>query len=129
MLSIVGLSAGASPATLRQINPRNQPHAVQVAVVRPVNLAGYVREDSNVVPSVSFRVVDEYGRDEPSGQLTAQPSQPGEYFFSTRIGLNRTRRPGDRDGRQYTVFITAQDPAGSRTVAVVITTPRGPRGR
>jgi hypothetical protein len=129
LLSIVGLTANASPMILRQINPMNQPHAVQVARIRPVTLAGYVAEDSNVVPTVSFRVVDEYGRDQPSGVLPPQPAKPGVFFFSTRIGLDRTHRPGDRDGRQYTVFVTAQDPQGTRTIAIAVTTPHVRHGR
>ena len=67
MPAIVGLSATASPVVLRQINPMNQPHAVQVAVIRPVTLAGSVTVTGQDVPVVSFRVVDEYGRDQPNG--------------------------------------------------------------
>src|SRR3954466_2639119 len=118
MPAIVGLSASASPAILRQNNPMNQPHAVQVALIRPVTLAGAVTETGKDVPVISFRVVDEYGRDQPNGFLPPQPGNPGAYFFSTRFGLNRTHRPGDRDGRQYTVLVTAQDTQETRITAI-----------
>jgi hypothetical protein len=132
--SIANLSASASPVILRQINPMNQPHAVQVSLIRPVTLTASVLESGAVAPSVSFRVVDEYGRDQPFGTLTPQPTVgkmnpgPNMFFYAARIGLNRTRRPGDLDGRQYTVLFTFQD-AGSRgTLAVAVTTPPAPRG-
>ena len=97
-LTILGLTAQASPAILRQINPMNQPHAVQVAVIRPVTLAGYVSDNSNVTPTVSFQVIDQNGRHMPSGTITPQVVAPGVFFFSTRFGLNRTRLPATARG-------------------------------
>jgi hypothetical protein len=132
LLSIVALTANASPTILRRINPMNQPHAVQVATVRPVTLSGNVTlapQGANVVPSLSFHVVDEYGRDQPSGTFEAQPVQPGTFFFSTRIGLDLTRRHGDRDGRQYTIFVTAVDPESTRTIVFTAMTPHGRQAR
>jgi hypothetical protein len=127
--SIANPSAAASPVILRQINPMNQPHAVQVSLIRPVTLTASVLESGTVAPAVSFRVVDEYGRDQPSGILTPQPAMgitstgPNMFFYAARIGLNRTRRPGDRNGRQYTIEFTFQDPQGRATLAVAVTTP------
>src|SRR4051812_14463573 len=65
--SIVSLSADASPMVLTRIDPMNQPRGVRESHIRPVTLAGYASVDNGVVPSLSFRVVDEYGRDQPSG--------------------------------------------------------------
>jgi hypothetical protein len=124
--TVMALSANASPAILRPINPENQPHAVQVAIIRPVTLAGHVTVPVGVKPVVSFRVIDEYGRDQPSGTFSDQfvnpQSDPGQFFFTKRIGLNLTRRPGDFNGRQYTVMITAQDPQSTQTILIPVRT-------
>jgi hypothetical protein len=126
--SVVNLTASVSPAVLRQINPMNQPHAVQVAVIRPVTLAGYVTETTGVIPVVSFRVVDQNGRHMPSGTIAPQfvpantAGPPNLFFFSFRFGLNRSRLPGQA-ARQYTVLVTAQDPQSTSTIAIPVTTP------
>jgi hypothetical protein len=132
LCAVSNLTASVSPVVLRQINPRNQPHAVQVAVIRPVTLAGYVTESAGTIPAVSFEVIDQNGRDMPSGSITPQfvkaptPGPPNLFFFSMRFGLNRTRLPGDQEGRRYTVLITARDAQNSLTVAIPVTTPPAP---
>jgi hypothetical protein len=129
LCAVSNLTASVSPTILRQINPRNQPHAVQVAVIRPVTLAGYVTDDTGAIPSVSFHVLDQNGRDMPSGRITPQfvksstPGPPNLFFFSKRFGLNRTRLAGDQEGRRYTVLVTAQDAQNSLTIAIPVTTP------
>jgi hypothetical protein len=127
--SVSSLTASVSPRILRQINPMNQPHSVQVAVIRPVTLAGYVTESTGgIIPQVSFRVVDSSGRHMPSRMLAPQfvmmttPGPPNLFFFEARFGLNRTRPPGERQ-RRYTVLVTAQDPQSQVTVAIPVTTP------
>jgi hypothetical protein len=128
LLSVVNLTASVSPMIIRQINPMNQPHAVQVAVIRPVTLAGYVTETTGALPKIRFQVVDQNGRHMPSGAITPQfvaastPGPPNLFFFSFRFGLNRSRPPG-QPAREYTVFVTAQDPQGSSTIAIPVTTP------
>jgi len=130
LCTITGLVAHASPMILRQINPMNQPHAVQVAVIRPVTLTvylNYVDVKGNASPTVTYRVMDEYGKDEPSGTIPLRtvnpPIAPGNLFYTTRIGLNRYRRPGDLDGRQYQIIVTAQDAQGTKTTMIPVTTP------
>jgi hypothetical protein len=129
LCSVSNLTANVSPAILRQINPMNQPHAVQVAIIRPVTLAGYVTESADTTPTVRFQVIDQNGRFMPSGQITPQfvksstPGPPNLFFFSKRFGLNRFRLPGDTEGRRYTVLVTAQDPQNSLTIAIPVTTP------
>jgi hypothetical protein len=133
--TVVALTGNASPMILQPIDPMNQPHAVRVARTRPVTISGSVTENQAVLPSVRFQVVDEYGRDQPSGTLVLQPAtippappQPGSYFYSARIGLNLARRPGDRDGRQYTIFVTALDPESTLTITFPAMTPRHRHG-
>jgi hypothetical protein len=122
------LTASASPTLVNQLNPRDQPHAVQVAVIRPVTIAGYVTDNTGATPAVSFRVIDQNGRHMPSGPIRTEfvrPSPPGPgnlFFFSKRIGLNRTRLPGDSAGRKYTILVTAQDAQNTVTVAIPAST-------
>jgi hypothetical protein len=129
LCSVVNLTANISPMIIRPINPRNQPHAVQVSVFRPVTLAGYVTETSGAIPTVSFRVVDQNGRHMPSGTIVPQfvaattPGPPNLFFFSKRFGLNLSHLPGEVNGRHYTVYVTAQDPQSSSTIAIPVTTP------
>jgi hypothetical protein len=128
--SVVALAANASPMLLTPINGMNQPHAVVVSRFRPVTLAGTVTVNDANVPTVSFQVIDEYGKHQPSGTFQVQvfnpPAFPGRFFFTNRIGLNLTRRPGDHDGRQYQVMITAQDQQSTQTIVIPVTTlPRG----
>jgi hypothetical protein len=130
LCSVSNLTASASPTILRQINPRDQPHAVQLSVFRPVTLAGYVTDNTGAIPSVRFQVIDQNGRHMPSGPITPEfvksttPGPPNLFFFSKRFGLNRTRLPGDSAGRMYTILVTAQDAQNSLTVAIPASTPR-----
>jgi hypothetical protein len=121
--AVIGLTASASPVVLRPLNPLDQPHAVQVATVHPVTLSGYVVDDLNVTPVVTFQVIDEYGKIEPGGKLISQQVKPGVIFYSARFGLSMTSRPGDSDGRQYTIIVTARDAENTRTTAVSVKAP------
>jgi hypothetical protein len=133
LCTIVGLTAHASPMILTQINPQNQPHPVQVSVIRPVTFAGNVSVTGNVPPTISFHVIDEYGKDQPSGTIPPQVVNPmfdpGQFFFAKRIGLNRSRRHGDLDGRQYTIVITAMDQQSTQTTMIHLSTPPAPHAR
>jgi hypothetical protein len=127
LLTIIGLTGNVSPAILRPINPRNQPHAVQVAVIRPVTLAGYVTQVGDDLPIVSFRVVDQHGHDQPNATLITQRAQPGTTYYSSRFGLSLRRRHGEHDGPRYTVIVTARDLQNSRTVSIPVPSlPIGP---
>lgn len=87
----------------------------------PVTIRGSVADNlSGVVPTVSYRVVDEYGAVQPSG--TAAVNASGQYSFTVRLPARRNGQ--DRDGRQFTVLVTATDQAGNTsTTATVITVP------
>jgi hypothetical protein len=129
LCSVSNLTFSVSPMILRQINPMNQPHAVQVAVIRPVTLSGYVTESTGSIPTVTFHVIDQNGRDMPSGPITPEfvksttPGPPNLFFFSRRFGLNRTRLAGDREGRRYEVVVTASDAQNSLSKVVLVITP------
>jgi hypothetical protein len=127
--SVLGLSASASPVILRRINPLDQPHAVQITTVHPVSLAGYVVDNLNVTPTVTYQVIDEYGKVEPSGTPPLQPVKPGVFFYNARFGLSMVTRPGDADGRQYTIIVTARDPQNTQTTSVSLTVPFNSTGR
>ena len=127
LLAVSGLTAAASPSILTQINPMDQPHAVQVAVIRPVTLAGYVLDNANMVPRVSFRVVDQFGKDEPRGTIKTQQVQPGQFFFTARFGLNRSPMPGTHTGRQYTIFVNASDQQNFQIITIPL--PTKPSGK
>jgi hypothetical protein len=79
--------------------------------------------------SLGFHVVDEYGKVEPSGSITnITPMNPTSFGGSAQVDFTfqvmlQARRFGfDRDGRHYTIDVTASDMAGNTGVgsAVVI---------
>jgi hypothetical protein len=87
-----------------------------------VNVTGTALDTlSGVNPaSVRFHVVDEYGRVQPSGQITNLIESMATPFggfgvvnFSFQISLQARRFGFDFDGRQYRIDVTAQDMAGN----------------
>jgi len=66
------------------------------------------------VSSAWFRVVDEYGEIQPTGLV--QPRPDGTFAFTVLLGASR--RGNDRDGRLYSVYVTAKDNAGNGATAV-----------
>lgn len=89
----------------------------------PVTVTGTIRDDqpagSGVNPSTAvYAVTDEYGEVQPSGNVDLQPD--GSYAFM--ILLQASRRGNGRDGREYTVTITANDFAGNTASAAGIVT-------
>ncbi len=132
-LTILGLSAQASPALIRPINPMNQHQGlITLTAIRPITLSGYVAESGTATPSVTFRVVDQFGRHQPSGTLTPQlvsavdpatnlPIPPAKFFFNGRIGLSLAHPPGG--SRQYTLIVTANDGDGAETVSTTLVVP------
>src|SRR5947209_7284348 len=88
----LGLSVSVSPEILRPISPSNQPHAVTVQHILPVTIAGQLTGLQSPA-AVRYRVIDQYGRDHPSGTIQAQPVGHGRAFYFTRIGLSDLRDP------------------------------------
>jgi len=85
-----------------------------------VTVTGHVSDASGGVPGmVAYRVVDEYGKVQPSGIARVNPN--GNYAFV--VPLQSSRLGQDKDGRHYTIIVTATDQAGNtgstRTFVVV----------
>jgi hypothetical protein len=104
------VTANANPTTLWPPNHK----------FTPVTVTGSVADASGGLPSmVHYQVVDEYGQVQPSG--TASVSSQGNYSFVVNLQASRTGQ--DKDGRLYTIIVTAVDQAGNtgsaRTFVVV----------
>ena len=80
-----------------------------------VTVSGIANDAASGVAHVNWWVVDEYGQVQPSGSIT-----PGNAAFSFPIVLIRGRRGNDKDGRHYTIHVTATDHAGNVTVAAPV---------
>ena len=76
-----------------------------------VTVSGTITDSgSGVDPTkVSFSVVDEYGSVQPSGPVSL--GSGGKYSFT--ISLQASREGGDKNGRQYTITVSARDLAGN----------------
>lgn len=87
----------------------------------PVRVSGHVADNfAGVASSVSYSVVDEYGRVQPTG--TASVDGNGNYSFV--VLLQASRLGQDRDGRQYLINVSARDQAGNLgTTTAVVTVP------
>jgi len=77
----------------------------------PVTISGAITDSlSGVDPSTAaFAVVDEYGQVQPSGPVTLGAG--GSYSFT--ISLQASRNGNDKDGRHYTITVSAKDLAGN----------------
>jgi hypothetical protein len=71
-----------------------------------VTIGGFASDSLSGIDSVSFKVIDEYGK-----------IQPIISNFGDVIQLEAWRNGNDLDGRLYTVFATATDKAGNQTTA------------
>jgi len=85
-----------------------------------VTVSGTITDSlSGVNPSTAaFAVVDEYGLVQPSGPVSLGPG--GTYSFA--VLLQASRNGNDKDGRQYTITVSADDFAGNLGLAATIVT-------
>jgi len=81
----------------------------------PVTVSGVANDASSGMATISWVVVDEYHQVEPKGSI-AVTNGP----FSFTIMLLRDRRGSDKDGRHYSIQVTATDKAGNKTAAAPI---------
>ncbi|MDQ3812688.1 MAG: chitobiase/beta-hexosaminidase C-terminal domain-containing protein, partial [Armatimonadota bacterium] len=97
----------ATPASLKAQNK-----------LLPVTLAGKITDLLSGVDATSatYSVVDEYNVVKPSGSITLKAD--GTYSFS--IQLDAKRNSTDKDGRAYTITVSARDRAGNQGAASII---------
>jgi len=93
-----------------------------------ITVSGRVTDASGGVPTtVRFHVIDEYGNVQPAGR--AHVNARGRFSFP--VSLQSSRLGQDKDGRHYTIVVTATDQAGNRDstrVFVVVPHDQGHRG-
>jgi probable HAF family extracellular repeat protein len=90
----------------------------------PVRVSGAITDGANGsgIQASMYQVLDEYGQIQPSGSFT--PDADGRYTFT--VALQASRRGNDRDGRRYTITVSATDQAGNRGAALtLVTVPHG----
>jgi hypothetical protein len=78
----------------------------------PVTISGKITDAESGVnaSTAAYAVIDEYRQVEPKGSVALKPD--GSYSFT--IQLQASRNGNDRDGRQYTITVSAQDNAGNK---------------
>jgi hypothetical protein len=78
----------------------------------PVTVSGRVFDTTSPpAGSIHFSVVDEYGQVDPHGTVRLGPHDT--YSFVVMLPASRTGQ--DKDGRTFTIFVTASDGAGNTT--------------
>ncbi len=88
----------------------------------PVTVSGAITDSlSGVDPSTAaFAVVDEYGSVQPSGPVSL--GSGGSYSFT--VSLQASRNGNDKDGRHYTITVSAKDFADNLgSAATIVTVP------
>jgi len=95
------VSVSANPSTLWPPNGKMVPVTVSGAITDAL---------SGVDPSTAaFNVVDEYGQVQPHGRVSL--CHGGSYSFT--VYLQASRNGNDKDGRHYTITVSAKDYAGN----------------
>jgi hypothetical protein len=82
-----------------------------------VRVTGSATDAGSGVSSVIYAVTDEYGEFSYAGDV----AQSGGNFSFT-VPLRAWRKGGDRDGRTYTIAVTAVDGVGNRSEAAATVT-------
>lgn len=76
----------------------------------PVTISGQAIDGGVGIAAIEWRVLDEYKQYQPSGTF----AMTGNGAFSFKIPILADRRGTDKDGRRYTIQLTAVDRAGNR---------------
>lgn len=79
----------------------------------PVTVSGTASDAGSGVGTIEWRVIDEYGRYQPSGSLAVSGNGP----FGFQVPLLADRRGNDKDGRHYRIEVAVVDRVGNRLVA------------
>jgi hypothetical protein len=90
----------------------------------PVTISGTIKDAESGVnaSTTAYAVIDEYGLIQPSGHSTILDATNGSYAFTIR--LQASRHGKDKDGRQYTIIVSAQDNEGNQgSKSTVVTVP------
>jgi hypothetical protein len=109
----------APALTLNEPNPPNlwPPKGGQkISVI----FSGNAIDTGSGLDTVQYTMVDEYGKYASSG--TVVPSSSGDFSFgdfSFSLSLEVEKDAGDKDGRQYTVTVTAVDMVGNSVSGTV----------
>ena len=93
-----------------------------------VTISGTIKDAESGVnaSTAAYAVIDEYGLIQPNGPI--QVAMDGSYAFT--IKLQASRKGNDRDGRQYTITVSAQDNEGNQgSKSTVVTVPHDQRRR
>ena len=61
-----------------------------------------------------------FGIDQPHGTIALQAFAPGQYLFSTRIGLSLRRRLHGVDAHRYHIAVVASDPDNAQTASALV---------
>jgi hypothetical protein len=113
---ITAIADRTPPAIVISANPLSlwPPNGKMV----PVTVSGTITDTGSGVnrSSGSFAVSDEYGTVQPAGSVTINPD--GTYLFT--VNLEASRRGNDKDGRHYTISVSAKDNAGNLGSASII---------
>ena len=88
----------------------------------PVTVSGTMTDEpggSGVnASSAGYMILDEYGQIQPRGSITLGAN--GRYTVT--VSLEASRRGNDRDGRHYTIIVSAKDNLGNPVAASTIVT-------
>jgi hypothetical protein len=90
----------------------------------PVTVSGTITDIGCTVTSAAYAVTDEYGKVQPGGPVTFGPR--GTYSFT--VLLQASRSGTDRDGRLYTITVSASNNAGktgSQAASVIVPHDKG----
>ena len=78
----------------------------------PVTISGQAFDGQSGIAAIEWAVVDEYRQYQPTGSVPEAGNGP----FTFQIPLLNERRGNDKDGRHYSITLTAVDRAGNRLV-------------
>jgi hypothetical protein len=106
------VSCTATPSTLWPPNGKSVPVTVSGSITPGTS--------SLVSGGAAYLVIDEYGQDQPSGQINL--NSDGSYSF--QVGLIAARNGNDQDGRTYTIIVNGQDTLGNTgSCSAIVTVP------